>query len=200
MNPVPEGFLLAVAGIAATLIGLLLLGAFFYVETGFRRATEVASQGGPFLRATTKLTLLLYSLVLGISLGLVVIRPVPLAVVYAALGLALLRALVEWSLRYRDLRRVLPIPRESPWIMWPAVGILLALPWAMDGWEPSREAMTWTLLGAGALAVMSTAGLVLTSFDLASWERTAQASAPESDDERLEARDDEARGSEVAGA
>lgn len=27
MNPVPEGFLLAVASIAATLIGLLLLGA-----------------------------------------------------------------------------------------------------------------------------------------------------------------------------
>jgi len=77
--------------IAATLNGLLLVGVFFYVETGFRRATTVAPQGGPFLRATTKLTLLLYSLVLGISLGVVVLRPVPLLVLYGLLGLALLK-------------------------------------------------------------------------------------------------------------
>lgn len=173
MNPVQDGFLLAVAGIAATLIGLLLLGAFFYVETGFRRATTVAPQGGPFLRATTKLTLLLYSLTLGLSLGLVVLRAVPLLVLYAMLSVALLRTLIEWTMRYRDLREVLPIPRESPWIMWPAVVVMLILPWGVDGWEPSREAMTWTLVGCGALAVMSTAGLVLTSFDLVSWESTA---------------------------
>jgi hypothetical protein len=174
MNPVPEGFLLAVAGIAATLIGLLLVGVFFYVETGFRRATTVAPQRGPFLRATTKLTLLLYSLVLGISLGVVVLRPVPLLVLNGLLGLALLKTLVEWSRCYRNLREVLPIPRESPGIMWPAVVLLLTLPWVMDGWDPGRESMTWTLLGSGVLAVVSTAGLVLTSFDLASWEGTAQ--------------------------
>lgn len=176
MSSVPESFLLAVAGIAATLIGLLLLGAFFYVETGFRRAAAVAPQGGPFLRATTKLTLLLYSVVLGISLGLVVLRPVPLALLYAVLSLALLRTLVEWSMRYRDLRKVLPIPWESPWIMWPAVTVLLVVPWVAEGWEPTREAMAWTLLGTGALAMMSTAGLVLTSFDLANWEGSAQTS------------------------
>lgn len=185
MNPVSEGFLLAVAGIAATLIGLLLVGAFFYVETGLRQATAVAPQGGPFLRATTKLTLLLYSLALGISVGLVVLPPVPLLVLYCVLGLALVRALVEWSLRYRNLRGVLPIPRESPWIMWPAVMALLALPLVLGGWEPSRESMTWTLLGAGALAVVSTAGMVLTSFDLASLEQTTRASPQASDDERI---------------
>jgi hypothetical protein len=40
--------------------------------------------------------------------------------------------------------------------------------------------MTWTLLGTGGLATMSTAGLVLTSFDLASWEGTVQTSRPAS--------------------
>lgn len=172
--PVREGFLLAVAGIAATLIGLLLLGAYYYIETGLRRATSVAPQGGPFLRATTKLTLLLYSLVLGMSLGLIVLRPVPLLVMYAVLGLALIRSLAEWSKRYHDLRTVLPIPRESPWILWPAVAVLLVLPFVLDGWELSRESTTWMLLGIGALAVMSTAGMVLTSFDLVSLESTAR--------------------------
>ncbi|HEX6234781.1 MAG TPA: hypothetical protein VFZ63_16755 [Jiangellaceae bacterium] len=191
MNPVSEGFLLAVAGIAATLIGLLLVGAFFYIETGLRRATTVAPQGGPFLRATTKLTLLLYSLALGISLGLVVLPPVALLVLYVVLSLALVRALVEWSVRYRNLRGVLPIPRESPWIMWSAVIALLALPLVLGGWEPGRESMTWTLLGAGALAVVSTAGMVLTSFDLASLEETTRANPPASDDDGLAARRDE---------
>lgn len=45
--------------------------------------------------------------------------------------------------------------------------------------------MTWTLLGAGALAVVSTAGMVLTSFDLASLEETTRESPPASDDERI---------------
>jgi hypothetical protein len=143
--------------------------------------------------------LLLYSLVLGLSLGMVVLKPAPLAVLYVVLGLALLRALLEWSLRYRDLRRVLPIPRESPWITWPAVVVLLALPWTVDGWLPSREAMTWTLLGIGALAVTSTAGLVLTSFDLAHWDRTVEANTPPSVDERLGGENDEARRSKDAG-
>lgn len=56
---------------------------------------------------------------LGISLGLIVLRPVPLVLLYAALGLAMLRELLEWSLRYRELRKVLPIPWESPWTCGP---------------------------------------------------------------------------------
>lgn len=174
MLPISDSFLLATASIAATLLGLLLLGAFYYVETGFRRATAVAPQGGPFLRATTKMTMLLYSLVLGISLGLVVLRPVWFAVLYGLLGLAVIRAMAEWTMRYRDLRKLLPIPRESPWLMWPAVLVTLVLPWVLEGWEPSRAAVTWTLLLAGGLALTSTAGLVLTSFDLARWDEAGR--------------------------
>lgn len=171
MQPISDSFLLTTASIAATLLGLLLLGAFYYVETGLRRATAVAPRGGPFVKATTRFTMLLYTLVLGISLGLVVLEPLWFAVLYALIGLALVRAMGEWTLRYRDLRRVLPIPRDSPWIMWPAVIITLALPWVLGGWDPGREAMTWTLFLAGGLALASTAGLVLTSFDLARWDR-----------------------------
>jgi hypothetical protein len=34
---VPDAFLLNMAEVTATLIGLFLVGVFFYVETGFRR-------------------------------------------------------------------------------------------------------------------------------------------------------------------
>jgi hypothetical protein len=44
--------------------------------------------------------------------------------------------------------------------------------------------MMWTLLGTGALAVTSTAGLVLTSFDLASWEGTLPSNRSEAVDQQ----------------
>lgn len=173
MGPISDGFLLTTAQIAATLIGLLLVGGFFYVETGLRRTRTMGQEAWPFVRATTKLTLLLYSLVLGISLGLVVLSPVWFALLYALLAAALVKVLVEWTVRYRDLRKIVPVPRDSPWITWPVMAVTLALPWVLDGWNPRREAMVWTVFLAGGLAVWSTASMLLTSFDLASWERRA---------------------------
>jgi hypothetical protein len=173
VNPVPDSFLLTTASIAATLIGLLLLGTFFYVETGFRRAAQIAPLGAPFLRATTRFTLLLYLLVLAISLGEVVLRRPWMLALYGAVGLALLASMVAWVQAYRDLSRVLPIPRSSPWIVSPAIVGMLALPFVLDGWEPGREALTWTLLIAGLLAIMSTTDMLLTSFDLARLEQMA---------------------------
>lgn len=174
MGTISEGFLLTMAQIAATLIGLLLVGGFFYVETGLRRTETMGMQAWPFVRATTKLTLLLYALVLGISLGLVVLSPAWFALLYALLAAALVKTLIEWTLRYRSLRKIVPVPRDSPWITWPVVAFMLTLPWMLDGWNPSREAMVWTLFLAGGLAVWSTVSMLLTSFDLASWERAAR--------------------------
>jgi hypothetical protein len=178
VNAVPDEFLLTTAAIAATLIGLLLLGGFFYVETGLRRATTLGAAAGPFLRSTTKFTLSLYALVLGLSLGLVVLRPGWVAVLHGLLSILALIALAEWTSRYAELRRVVPIPRSSPWVTWPVILGTLALPWVIGGWTPAREAMTWTVLLAGALALMSTADLLLKSFDLANWERAARGDTP----------------------
>jgi hypothetical protein len=183
MRAVSDSFLLTAASIAATLLGLLLLGVFYYVETGLRRAAAVAPRGGPFLQATTRMTILLYTLVLAVALGLVVLEPVWFTVMYALLALALIRALVTWTARYRGLRQVLPIPRESPWLMWPAVVGALVLPWVLGGWEPQREAMAWTLLLAGGLALAGTAGLVLTSFDLARWEEAGRQASQTAEEE-----------------
>lgn len=72
--------LLTIAQIAATLIGLLLVGVLFYLETGFRAAPSAGLQAQSFLRATTKLIVLLYSMVLGLSLGLFALDPLWLTV------------------------------------------------------------------------------------------------------------------------
>lgn len=175
MNPIPDTLLLTTAQIAATLIGLLLAGVFFYLETGFRRLKA----GGPeaqFLKAAAKLIVLLYSVVLGLSLGLIVLRPLWVTVLLAVLGLAVVAGLVEWTLRSRSLsREVRKAARIQPWLAWPVVVIPLALPWLIGGWGPSREAFTWTILLTGAVAFMNTASLVLLAFDLTAIERAAHA-------------------------
>jgi hypothetical protein len=176
VGPVSDEFLLTTASIAATLVGLLLLGGFFYLETGLNRAAALGSVGKGFLRATVKFTLLLYSLVLVVSLGSVVLRPGWLAVAFAAVSLAYLASLLEWTARYRELRRVVSIPWESTWLTWAVSAVLLVLPWAVGGLVPDRGALTWSLLLAGALALQSTAGLLLTSFDLAELDEDARRS------------------------
>jgi hypothetical protein len=183
VNPVPDELLLTTAQISATLIGLLLIGVYFYLETGFRRLTAVRSQAGAFLRATTKLTLLFYSLVLGLSLALVALHHLWAVLVYLFIGAGVIPALVSWTRRYRDLRRVVPIPRDSPFYLWPAVVLMLAIPWVADGVEPTREALTWTLLVAGVLAFLSTAGMLLTSFDLAAFDKAARSDGVPTGDE-----------------
>jgi hypothetical protein len=180
VSQVTDEFLLAVAQIAATLVGLLLLGGFFYLETGLSRTRTVGPAGEAVLRATVKLTLMLYTLVLVLCLGLVVLRPPWVVGLFVLVALALVRAAAEWTLRYRELRRVIPAPRESTWLVWSVITVLLAVPWALGGTVPGRDALVWSLLLAGALAVQSTAGLLLTTFDLARLEELARrGSAPE---------------------
>jgi hypothetical protein len=174
VKPIPDSLLLETAEIAATLIGLLLVAVFFYLETGFRRLTAVGPEARSFLKATSKLIVFQYSMVVGLSLGLVALRPLWVTVLFLLLSLAIVAGLVEWILRSRSLsREVRHAVRIQPWLAWPIVVGPLALPWLLDGWEPGREALTWTLFLEGAVAFMNTVSLLLLTFDLAAIEEAA---------------------------
>ena len=62
------------AEVSATLIGLFLVGVFFYVETGFGRLDRVRTAFEPYLRAGTRITLIVLAIPLGLSLSLVVLE------------------------------------------------------------------------------------------------------------------------------
>lgn len=171
MAPVSESLLLTLAQIAATLIGLLLVGVFFYVETGFRRLTAFHLEAGAFLRATTKLVLLLYSLVLAISLALVAFGPHVVAALYAVLSIAVVAALVDTTVRSRRLPPKVRRRHAAAWRVWPPTVVALALPWVTDGWPIGAEALVVTLFLVGALSFFLTGGLLLFAFDLAGVER-----------------------------
>jgi hypothetical protein len=170
---VSEGLLLTIAQIAATLIGLLLVGMFFYLETGFRRLATVRVEAGAFLRATTKLVLLLYALVLAVSLALVAFEPLVVTVLYALLSVAALAALVEMTMCARRLPRAVRRQHAAAWRVWPPTIIALALPALTGGWPPAAPAFVLALFVVGAVAFFLTGGLLLFAFDLAGVERLA---------------------------
>jgi hypothetical protein len=51
MREVPDAFLLTVAEVSATLIGLFLVGAFYYAEIGLRRLGAARGSFEPYLSA-----------------------------------------------------------------------------------------------------------------------------------------------------
>jgi hypothetical protein len=173
---VGDEVLVATAQIAATLIGLLLVGVLFFAETGLRQLSRFGPQVAAYLRSGTRFILLLYSLALALSLALLVLEPAWVAVTFVVLGIAILSALVSFTLRARDLRRVMArMHVASLWIAWPPVLVTLALPWVTEGLNPGREAFTATILLSGALAFVGTASLVLLAFDLTALEKEARA-------------------------
>jgi hypothetical protein len=171
MQPVSDDVLLAVAQIAATLMGLFLVGVVFYAEAGSRRLGALATPAARYLRAGIRFVLLLYSLVLALSMALIVLEPGWVMATFVTLAVAIVGSLVSFTLRAHDLLAVMPrMHPVSLWLAWPPVVVALGLPWALGGWSPDRLAFTPTLLVATGVAFVATAGLVLLAFDLAAFE------------------------------
>jgi hypothetical protein len=173
--PVSESLLLTIAQIAATLIGLLLVGMFFYVESGFRRLTTLHVEAGAFLRAAAKLVLLLYALVLAVSLALVAFDLLVVTALFALLSVAVVVALVEMTVRSRRLPRAVRRRHAAAWRVWPPTIVALAVPWVGGVWPLDAPSLVDALFLIGALAFFLTGGVLLFAFDLAGVERLAAA-------------------------
>jgi hypothetical protein len=87
MRQVSDAFLLNMAEISATLIGLFLVGVFFYIETGLRRWERARQVVVPYLRAGTRITLIFFAIPLGLSLALVALEPFWARVLFVPLSL-----------------------------------------------------------------------------------------------------------------
>jgi hypothetical protein len=168
VRQVSDGFLLNMAEVSATLIGLFLVGVFFYVETGFRRL-ERGRELEPYIRAGTRIVLLLFAIPLVLSLTLVVLGPNWNRVLFALLSVMLLAQNVETLVRIRALVKVdgsttLLVNEVLGSV---AVLMLVVIPWALGGLRPTREDLTWAILLSFASGVLSVAALVLSVFDTA---------------------------------
>jgi hypothetical protein len=173
MRPVSNAFLLNMAEVSATLIGLFLVGVFFYVETGFHRIDRVRAAFEPYLRAGTRITLIVFAIPLGLSLSLVALELAWSRALFLILSVMLIVANVDTVRRIGESTRA---TRSTGLLINEGVTTLLSvtllvLPWALGGLHPDRRDLTWAILLAFAAGFLSIAATVLSAFDLARLER-----------------------------
>jgi hypothetical protein len=172
MRHVSDAFLLSMAEISATLIGLFLVGVFFYVEIGLRRWEQARQVVVPYLRAGTRSTLIFFAFPLGLSLALVALEPLWARVLFVPLSLLLLVANVDSVIRIRGLKKVtgstaLLVNEVVTSAM--AVAIVI-IPWVLGGLQPTREDLTWAILLAFLTGFLIIGAIVMSAFlDRSSW-------------------------------
>jgi hypothetical protein len=162
VQPVSDDFLLNMAEVSATLIGLFLVGVFFYVEAalGGRSSTFAISQ--PYLRAGTRITLIVFAIPLGLSLALVSLNIVWARALFGLLSIVLIAANVDSVRRVRGERSIALLANEA--IATGLTLLLVILPWAMGGLRPTREHLTWAILLAFAAGLLSVSTTVMSTF------------------------------------
>jgi hypothetical protein len=175
MNQISESLLLTIAQVSATLLGLLIVAAFFYVETGLRRLSKHNPEARSYLRSTTKAIVTLYGFVLAVAFSLVIVDSGWAGLVYALGGAYIVMVMAEWTVHTRSIRALVHVRKLSPWLAWPMFLIPLAAPWLVDGWQPGLAALTVGLLLTLVLAFINTAGLLMLAFDFASYGEQIEA-------------------------
>jgi hypothetical protein len=176
VREISDGFLLNIAEVSASLIGLFLVGMFFFVETGFRRSITAGDVVEPYFRASTRIVFLLYTIPLGLSLTLVVLEPVWSRVLFALLSLGLLAANIDTVARIRSVARVTHstalVVNEIAGTA--AVVAIITVPWILGGFHPTRKDLTWAILLAFATGFASICVTVLSAFDIVRLEETGR--------------------------
>jgi hypothetical protein len=168
VRQVSDAFLLNMAEVTSALLGLFLIGVFFFVESGFRRVDRTHQVAGYF-RAGTRIVLVVFAIPLGLSLTLVVLEPVWNRVFFAVLSAVLVVANVDTARRMRAVNRTIHSTAMLVNEVVGTVGVVLAvvLPWALGGLHPSREDLTWAILISFFTGFLSIGAVVLTAFDIA---------------------------------
>jgi hypothetical protein len=177
MRPVSDGFLLNMAEVSGSLIGLFLVGVFFYVETGFRRIDRSRDVVEPYMRAGTRIVLILFAVPLLLSLTLVILEPIWNRVLFAVLSVMLLAANIVTAARLRAFARA---TRSAAMVVNEVAGTvgvvaLVTLPWILGGLHPTREDLVWAILLAFTTGFLSISALVLSAFDMARSETRGKA-------------------------
>ncbi len=168
MRPVSDAFLLNIAEVSSALVGLFLVGVFFFVENGFSRSAAARDVMEPYFRSGTRIVLILYAITIGLAISLVALELVWSRWLFLLLSVTLVAANVD------SARRVMPVARVSrssalllnELLGSVAVVFIVTVPWILGGFHPTREDLTWAILLAFASGFLSISAAVLSAFDI----------------------------------
>jgi hypothetical protein len=181
MRHVSDAFLLNMAEVSATLIGLFLVGVFYYVETGLRRSSRMRRVFEPYLRAGTRITLIVFTIPIGVSMALVTLELVWARALFAAISVVLIWSNIESVSRVRGVARATSSTAllVNEIVTTVLTLVLIVVPWVLGGLRPSRGDITWAILLAFAAGFLSIGAVVLSAFDIARLERGVAAEGNE---------------------
>ncbi len=175
MRPVTDELLLGIAGVSATVVGLFLVGVFFYIEAGMR-SPEGSGRAAlrPYMRAGTRIVLLLFAMALLLSLALAAFDLSWSRVLFVVLGVLLVAANVDTAVRVPVTR----VTGTSTLLLNEIAGsigvaAIVVLPLIRGGLRPSREDLTLATLIALATAFTSVGAIALSAFDVARLDAAA---------------------------
>jgi hypothetical protein len=174
MQEVSDAFLLTIAEVSATLLGLFVVGVFFYVDRGYRQLSE-SHDVAAYIRAGTRIVLVLYAIPLGLSLTLIVLEPIWTRLLFVLLSLVLVAANLDTAVRIRAFVKVVGSPSFSLNEVGGTVGVLalVVIPWLLGGLHPSREDFTWAIFLSLLVGFFSTSTVLLSVFDIIRLEAAA---------------------------
>lgn len=160
-------FLIALAGISATLIGAFLVGVFFYMDSEQHRHLSASEAADLYLRAGVQWIFIVFALPLFVSLALVAMEAIVGAIVFILFSLVMIASTIDTGRRMlakggSGSSRPLLV---NQWFSTVAVIAIVALPWILGGWVPSPSAYTASMLLALTVGFTSTAALVMAQFD-----------------------------------
>lgn len=176
MRPITDELLIGISGVAATVSGLFFVGVFFFVEVGSRRRFGSGRAMLPYMRAGTRIVLLLFAMSLLLSLSLAALDLLWCRVLYVVMCVVLIAANIETAVRVRSAQvtgtRTLLLNEVLG-----SVGVvaIAVLPWFRGDPWPDREGLTLATLLALAAALLSVGAIALSAFDVV---RTDASGAP----------------------
>ena len=162
----PE-FFIALAGVAATLIGAFLIGVFFYIDSEQHRHLTASLAADLYLRAGVRWIFAVLALPLFVSLALVAIEPLIGAIVFIVFSGILVVCTIAAARRIMAAgasgsSRSLVV---NQWFSAVCVLAIIVMPWILGGWVPAAEAFVPSMMLSLAAGFSSTAALVMAQFD-----------------------------------
>lgn len=168
MQPIADDFLLHVAEISASLLGLFFVGVFLYVQTVLGRRHDGVVES-PYIRSSAQVVIVLSAISIGMSLALIALEPRLHRLLFIGLSLLLVVATLERIRRFRALPEPPgPLLLAGEVIATASSALVVALPWILGRLEPTREDLTWSVLLAFASGLFSIWGMVMIAFDIGS--------------------------------
>lgn len=180
MNRIDPEFLLGLAGVAGTLLGTFIVGAFFYIDSDMHRRSANSEAADMYLRSAIRWVFTAYSIPLLVPLVLSALEPVWGALTFLILGVMLSLLTVDTGRRIltRGGAATSRAFALNEGLTSAAVLVAVVLPWVLGGWIPQPADIVPSLLLLLACGFASTAALVMAQFDATKVDRVSSARPP----------------------